>query len=367
MSDSVPASQLPARPSLEQLKKQAKELRAGGAHASLAAAQRAVARQYGYASWTRLKIAVESITLRRLIEEGDAEGVRRLIKSSPRLPKIAFDDGSTPLHVAAAENRPAVVEVLVAGGAPLQARYGRWAHSALSWAITCWSDAAAHKLIELGAEPDLFCAAGLGLLDAVKAFWRNGRLRRRPSQTGSSRYTESGEPLPWPPKADADQVSDALYFACRSNRLEVARWLLDHGADPNWRGYSGATCLAWAEFSGNAALCDLLRQRGGSDEILDYEFRATPKAFGMMVLAGWGFPKLLLDRLGADRSLVSLRGERGTLLHAAAESGQQATAKILLFFGADRSATDPEGRTPADVAAVKGHEELAKLLGSGSV
>ncbi len=191
MSDSVPASQLPPRPSLEQLRKQAKELRAGGAHASLAAAQRAVAEMYGYASWPRLKTAVESITLRRLIEEGDAEGVRRLIESSPRLPKIAFDDGSTPLHVAAAENRPAVVEVLVAGGAPLHDRFGKSAHSALSWAITCWSDAAAYKLVELGAKPDLFCAAGLGLLEAVQAFWRNGKLRRRPSRTGSSRYTDA--------------------------------------------------------------------------------------------------------------------------------------------------------------------------------
>jgi ankyrin repeat protein len=362
MSDSVPASQLPPRPSLEQLRKQAKELRASGAHASLAAAQRAVAGMYGYASWPPLKTAVESITLRRLIEEGDAEGVRRLIESSPRLPQIAFDDGSTPLHVAAAENRPAVVEALVAGGAPLQARFGKSAHSALSWAVTCWSDAAAHKLIELGLKPDLFCAAGLGLLDAVKAFWSEGKLRRHPSKTGSSRYTESGEPLPSPPKADADQVSDALYIACRSERLEVARWLLDHGADPNWRGYSGATGLAWAEFSGNAELCALLRQRGGSDEIRDHVFRATPKAFALMVLAGWGFPKLLLERLQADRSLVSLRGERGTLLHAAAESGQEATARILLLFGADRTATDPEGRTPADVAELKGHTEVAALL-----
>jgi uncharacterized protein len=356
------ASALPARPNLEQLKKQAKDLRASGAHASLASAQRAVARQHGYASWTRLKAAVESITLRRLIEEGDAEGVRRLIASSPQLPNVTFEDGSTPLHVAAAANRPAVVEALMTGGASPQARFGRSAHSALSWAITCWSDDAAHKLIELGVEPDLFCASGLGMLHAVKAFWPHGKLRRRPSTTGSSRYTEAGEPLPRPPKADRDQVSDALYIACRSNRPEVARWLLDHGADPNWRGYAGATCLAWAEFSADPSLSALLRERGGSDEIRDYEFRAEPKAFGMMVLAGWGFPKRLLERLMADPALVSVRGGRGTLLHAAAASGHQKIVEILLLFGADRTALDPDGRTPADVAAVAGHAALLPLL-----
>jgi ankyrin repeat protein len=361
MSDAVPA-QLPARPNLEQLRKQAKDLRATGAHTNLATAQRAVARQYGFASWNRLKSAVDAITLRRLIEEGDADGVRRLIEASPRLARMAFGDGSTPLHVAAAENRPQVVDVLVKGGALLQTRFGQSAHNALSWAITCWSFDAAHKLVELGLTPDLFCSAGLGLLDTVKDFWRGGRLRGRPSSTGSSRCTEAGDPLPRPPKSDIDQVSDALYIACRADRLEVARWLLDHGADPNWRGYAGATCLAWAEFSANPALGALLRERGGSDEVRDYEFGATPRAFALMVLAGWGFPKLLAERLSADRSLVGVRGDRGTPLHAAAANGQAATAKILLLFGADRAATDPVGRTPADVAALKGHTALAELL-----
>ena len=355
---------LPERPSLEQLRKQAKDLRKSGAAPSLAAAQRAVAERYGYPSWPRLKTAVEAAALRRLIEEGDREGVRALLATSPRLAGTSFEDGSTPLHVAAAENRPAVVEVLVAAGAPLAARYGRSAHSALSWAITCESVDAAHKLIELGVRPDLFCAAGLGLLDTVRSFWRDGRLARRPSVTGSSRYTPSGEPLPRPPKADADQVSDALYFACRNGHLEASRWLLERGADPNWRGFAGATCLGWAEFSGNPALCALLRERGGSDEILDHEFHAVPRVFAPMVLAGWGFPRRLLERLGADRSLVSARGGRGTLLHAAAASGQEATAKILLLFGADRAATDPEGRTPEQVAARHGHEALAELLRS---
>src|SRR6185436_20168119 len=114
-------------------------------------------------------------------------------------------------------------------------------------------------LVELGDEPDLFCAAGLGLLENVKAFWNDGRLRRHPSRTGSSRYGSDGQRLPCPPDNDVDHVSDALYIACRANRFDVACWLLDHGADPNWQGYTGANCLAWAEFTANAALCQLVR------------------------------------------------------------------------------------------------------------
>lgn len=360
--ESPQEGRLPERPDLEQLKKQAKELRASGAHSTLSAAQRALALQYGFASWPRLKHAVELATLRRLIEDGDAAGIRALLESSPRIAKASFADGETPLHLAAQCDFPMAIELLVESGAPVQARYGKSAHSALSWAITCWSFQAAQKLVDLGNEPDLFCAAGLGDMKRLRAFWKGGKLRRKPSTTGSSRYTDSRELLPCPPEADQDQVSDALYLACRSNRLEAARWLLDHGADPNWRGYCGATCLAWAEFSGNAELCALLRERGGSDDLLDQDYKADPGTFALMVFAGWGFPKLLVERLTNDRSLVEVRSGRGTLLHAAAAGGQQATVQILLLFGADRNALDPEGRTPLKVATEKGHTELVEIL-----
>ena len=299
---------------------------------------------------------------RTLIETGDVAPIEKLLETSPELARIPFDDGSTPLHLAAGENRPAIVSVLVRRGADLEARYGTSAHTALSWALTCWSFSAAERLVELGANVDLFCASGLGMVERVRSFWPEGVLRPHPSTTGSSRYAESGDVLPAPPPADLDQISDALYIACRCNHLDVARWLLDRGADPNWRGYAGATCLGWAEFSGNAELTALLRQRGGSDAILDYTYRSTPKAFALMVLAGWGFSKLLIERLTADRSLISTSGGKGTLLHVAAATGQEASAKILIAFGADRSVRDSDGRTPAEVAAAAGHAALAKLL-----
>src|ERR1041385_5014511 len=63
MSGSPP--RLPARPSLEQLRKQAKErleaLRATDPSATLAAAQYAVARDYGFESWPRLVHHVDAV------------------------------------------------------------------------------------------------------------------------------------------------------------------------------------------------------------------------------------------------------------------------------------------------------------------
>src|ERR1044071_9932442 len=73
---------LPARPSLEQLRKQAKErlqaLRATDPSATLAAAQYAVARDYGFESWPRLVHHVDAVR-----SAGRLDEVERLAKDIP--------------------------------------------------------------------------------------------------------------------------------------------------------------------------------------------------------------------------------------------------------------------------------------------
>ena len=359
---SAPSEKLPENPSLEQLRKQAKELRDSGACPDLASAQRALARQYGFTSWSQMKASVEAELLRRLMKKEDRDGVRKLLHSNGKLASITFPEGDTPLHFAAQINDPDLVEILVQAGAPLEPRYAHSAHTALSWAITVEAMEAARKLVELGCKPDLFCAAGLGMMSALRSFWISEKLQPHPSSTGSSRYSKDGNRLPCPPSNDLDQVSDALYIACRTNQAEAARWLLDHGADPNWRGYCGATCLAWAEFADNAELASLLRERGGSDELVDDEFRATPRAFGVIVPAAWGFPRRLWLRLSREPSLANARSELGTPLHAAAFNGQVLAAQVLLGFGADKTSLSADGWTPAQVAERRGHKDLATLL-----
>jgi ankyrin repeat protein len=81
-----------------------------------------------------------------------------------------------------------------------------------------------------------------------------------------------------------------------------------------------------------------------------------------MVLAGWGFARLLLDRIVADPSLANFASDGRTLLHVAAEAGQRTTALLLVQLGADRAAPDPSGRTAAELAAAAGHAALAESL-----
>ena len=106
----MPKLHLPERPSLEYLKRRAKEqlveLRQRDAKAKLAAAQLSVARDYGFPSWRALKAevdrrrapAVESYFA--ACRAGDAGALRALLAAEPSLVGERNAEGATGLHVA---------------------------------------------------------------------------------------------------------------------------------------------------------------------------------------------------------------------------------------------------------------------------
>ena len=141
----LPHRRLPERPSLEQLRKQAKEyldtLRAGDPSTSLAAAQHALAREYGFESWPKLVHHVESMqpahrmlqpaelksdrklmwspgrgtdvwALFQACAAGDLKGVRALIAKDPSLARAHYEYRK-PLYFAVRENRIDVARFLL--------------------------------------------------------------------------------------------------------------------------------------------------------------------------------------------------------------------------------------------------------------
>src|SRR5438128_3702906 len=80
---------LPDRPNLRHLKDQAKDLLKAGRATSLADAQFKIARQYGFASWPKLKAHVESLEeigqLREAIDTNNLERVKVLMTRNPAL------------------------------------------------------------------------------------------------------------------------------------------------------------------------------------------------------------------------------------------------------------------------------------------
>ena len=99
---------LPARPSLEFLKKLAKQqvvaLRREGTTTSLVAVQLTLARKYGFPSWRKLKAHVElserAAAAVEALSSGDTKSLKRLLSQNSNLANARIDDKRTLLHVA---------------------------------------------------------------------------------------------------------------------------------------------------------------------------------------------------------------------------------------------------------------------------
>ncbi|MBV9470899.1 MAG: ankyrin repeat domain-containing protein [Abitibacteriaceae bacterium] len=196
---------LPATPSLEQLKNQAKELLKAHQNQDLQAARRiqehlprlaqtalpdilssklaltdaqlVIAREYGFTSWPRLKRHIESLTplsddiieqFKNAIHAGDVSKVKSLFKRYPLLtskindPLFAF--GSRSLN--AARHNRAMVDLLLKHGADINARSDWWAGS---FGILDGADVeTAAYLIKRGAVIDIHAAAALGMVERVQ-------------------------------------------------------------------------------------------------------------------------------------------------------------------------------------------------------
>src|SRR4051794_29944752 len=80
---------LPEHPNLRHLKDQAKDLLKAGAAESVADAQFKIARSYGFPSWAKLKVHVESLEvigqLREAVNANNLERVKNLMTLNPEL------------------------------------------------------------------------------------------------------------------------------------------------------------------------------------------------------------------------------------------------------------------------------------------
>ena len=123
-------SQLPDRASVEFLKKRAKErllqMRQRDPRAKLAAAQLAIAREYGFASWRALKAEIDRrrapavAAFFAACRAGDVATLRDVLRQEPALARARTPEGNTGLHLAV-EHLDAV-RVLLEHGADPNAR-----------------------------------------------------------------------------------------------------------------------------------------------------------------------------------------------------------------------------------------------------
>ena len=143
---------------------------------------------------------------------GALDELRRMLDTDPSAGGERDRVGGTPLHAAARGDRPAAVRLLLDRGADVGA-VNRHGHPPLADAVEGGALAAAAVLLERGADPG--CAAG---------------------HFGGA----------------------ALHRAIANRHRDMARLLLDHGADPSRQDGAGKTALHDAVIAGTAAWVELI-------------------------------------------------------------------------------------------------------------
>lgn len=231
-------------------------------------------------------------------ERGDVGRVRQLLTLDSTLvnAKGAYD--KTPLHWAAEKNFRELADLLVSAGANVDAELA-WGMTPLHWAANMGSREVADVLLAHGARTQLnmWCAAGLGMLDVVQSFWDSpNTLKPGAGQTRSRDLTpqsgKTGQPggldlgnSKWgkapPPESYKELVSEAFYIAGRNGHVEVARYLLEKGADINCRGFFGAPGLHWAAINGHKAMVEFLIAHGADLHMRDTQFNSTPLGWAL--------------------------------------------------------------------------------------
>ncbi|KHL97542.1 ankyrin [Paenibacillus sp. IHB B 3415] len=241
------------------------------------------------------------VTVIKMIHTGDVPSLKQLLAENPglatsRITGIDHSSNSTGesrsiLHVATDwpghfPNNTATIAALIEAGADVNSRFsGTHSETPLHWAASCddvevldllldagadieasgaviaggtpLDDAvafaqwrAAYRLIERGANPALWHAAALGLLEVMEAHFAGSPL---------SQQYPWGVEHSFPP----DEVNVAFWCACHGGQRGAAEYLLDRKADINWISvWDGLTPLDAAQRNAATELVHWLQGLG---------------------------------------------------------------------------------------------------------
>jgi len=184
----------------------------------------------------------------------------------------------TPLHHAVRKNRPRIVQLLLELGADPNARDATGA-TALTTASEVGADPGiVAALSRAGLKPDLLTLVNMGRYGEAEAMLRDDPSRIGPDggDTIALHVAVSKRNLAtirWllahgidvnAKRKMWDLNHTALHMTVESGAIEIARLLLDAGADPNVRDdRHHASALGWAEFFGRDEMAELIRGKGG--------------------------------------------------------------------------------------------------------
>ena len=325
----------------------------------------------------------------KALEAGDLNRVRKLLAAEPRLARRAIYGtcGMSPLHVAAEKGYVQVAALLLQHGArvntesflnirplhlaggeghldmvKLLVRHGACVDAeaeagctVLHWAVCEGRLDVVRFLVEHGADPSLRnergetalrAAAARGHLDVVRFLVKhpNGlndeELLACAVASGDKTLVSSELTRVFGPKPPIKRLNDLLGLVAEDGKDEVARFLLEKGAEPT---LESAVWLGLTERVAKALEANPACTKRG---LLELAVRHNRVEITRLLLAQG----------------VKPRHAGTTELHLAADDGHAAVVRLLLGAGAPVDATDEDQSTPLALAAGSGHSEAARLL-----
>jgi ankyrin repeat protein len=274
----------------------------------------------------------------------DATIVAKLLTAGAD-PNTAHLSGESPLMVAARTGRVRVVETLLAHGANVNAKETGHDQTALMWAAANRHPGVVRALLRAGAELDVRSRVRQRkvYLPSRGASYRLSFEEHIERQDVTERQHGGFTPLLFvAQQGDAESaklllaaganVNDtapigwsALEVAAFKNQTEVARVLLDNGANSD-AGRAGFTALHAAVLRGNLDLVEALLTHGA-----DVDAQITQATGARRQSADYGFST---NTIGA------------TPLYLAARYGEVAIMRALAAAGSDLRMVLPDGTTP---------------------
>lgn len=319
-------------------------------------------------------------------------------------PNAALPTGETVLMTAARTGKLAAVRALVARGANVNAKENVKGQTALMWSIWQGHDDVTRALIEAGADLKLASSSGFTpMLFAVRE--GNMPILRLLFEKGAGDANQAG----------TDTYS-ALHIAVVRGHVEMAKYLLDKGADPN-NIMPGFTVLHWVagtwesghahdyifnetavnrvhEWSVLAGIPsvaqkhDLIRTLLAKGAQVNAVMTKAPPRFGhslfktdllrgatpfylASVTSDIPTMKLLLEH-GADPKILAANNNSPIIMAAGLGRVEQESrvpeeraieaVKLLLSLGANINEANAAGNTPLHAATMAGLEHMVRFL-----
>ena len=384
-----PARRLPRQPSLEQLRKQAKDLlaeyRAGDPAAvaevhrferqpdpaafALHDAQRVLARAYGYESWAKLKAFVDGANVARLAEAvkaGNVAQARALLHVRPELATMdmAGDDEHQALHYAVLRRDAAMVRLLMAAGA--DARKGIFPHRDATTGFALARDRGYRDIVAAIEEEERHRREAMSCPNATVSPVQDqiNHAIRKGDNIVAIRLLEADES---PILACDRDGATPLHAAAEEMNEEMVAWLLSRRANTRKQDLKGLTPLDRAALAadprndgakGFPAVARRLVAHGADVTIRAAVALADAERIRELALADPGV-------------LREIRWQTGGLLTLAVKHGHIGIVRLLLDLGADvdeRTTLDEleeptsSWGSPLWFASLAGRRDIAELL-----